>query len=265
VVVTAADAAYYEAVLTLLRTIDQYNHSTLDAVFVWDVGFTWRQRALLRATRAAELRDFPPSRLWPYEDWLAGPLHAFKTMAIQGSGFPGDSVLWVDAGVAISGSLDNVFDCIERDGIFLTQCYQHRNREWTNAACAAVMEANAADLDAPQVQSGLVGFRIGGRWQGLLDDWAAWATVRSAHAGSPTDHRWDQSTLSILAHRWDAPLLPGGAFDRYAGSFEQARLDDVPFYVHRRTMPTAAMKFVAHRIFRRIVPPSSGSPRSLQE
>ena len=237
ILATAASAAYFRWVLTLVSTLDAHSPDSVDAIEVWDLGLAPHQRALLASMRGVTVRRYPPASEWPYPDWLAPTHFAWKPYAVAHAGRCGDAVLYLDAGTAVAGRLGPVFELIEHDGVFVTENYGHANRDWTSEACRQAMACTPDDLDAPQVQAGFLGFRLGPDQQ-LLADWVTWSTERDAFVGSYLDHRHDQTVLSVLAHRAHTPLFPAGAYDRWQGTLAEAEAAGVPFYVHRgRSMP----------------------------
>jgi hypothetical protein len=210
VIVTGASSRFYMSLLTLLASVQRRRPGSLGGVVVWDLGLRPRQRTVVRSFPGVELRALPRRARWPYDDWGDPANHqhsyAFKPFAFLRTGWPGDTLLWLDAGIALLRDPTPVFDAIERDGVLLLSNRPHRNREWTSAACAAALRATPDELDAPQISAGILGLRAGGRWQPVFDEWLALSTVRDVFVGSRDDHRHDQTALSILVARHGLPI-----------------------------------------------------------
>jgi hypothetical protein len=236
VIVTAASAGYFRALSTLLSTLRRTSAGTVAGIVVWDLGLRRSQRAVLSGLDDVEVARLPGRPLWPYPDWAESTRfresYAFKPFALLRTGFPGDQVLWLDAGVAVLRDVAPAFEMIDRDGAILLDNPPHRNEEWTSGACAAVMGASAAELAAPQIEANVVGFEVGGRWQAVFDEWLSYSTQRSAFVGDRRHHRHDQTVLSILAARYAMPVSERAAFSARA-SGENASRERALFLVHR--------------------------------
>jgi hypothetical protein len=216
VVVTGASAGYFRSLATLLSTLRRTSAGTVDGIVVWDLGLRRSQRSVLSGLDGVEIADLPGRLRWPYRDWGEAALfresYAFKPFALLRVGFPGDRVLWLDAGVAALRDLSPAFEIIERDGVFLLDNPPWRNEEWSAAECASAMRATKEELEATQIEANVVGYEVGGPWQEVFDEWLAYSTQRSAFVGDRGQHRHDQTVLSILAARYAVPLSERGAF-----------------------------------------------------
>ena len=237
VIVTGANSRYFGSLLTLLTTSRDTGAAEIDGVVVWDLGLRRSQRSLLSHLDEVELMGLPARSRWPYADW-ADPArlrecYAFKPFALLRTGFPGDTLLWLDAGVAVLGALNPVFEKIERDGVFLVDNPPHRNDRWTSEECAAVMGASDDELLAPQIEANIVGLQVGGRWQSVFDEWLRYSTRRSAFVGDREHHRHDQTVLSILVARHGVPVSERATYSRSRDP-EGARNAGALFLVHRR-------------------------------
>jgi hypothetical protein len=236
VIVTGASSRYFDSLLTLLTTTFATSAAPIDGVVVWDLGLRRYQRWVLSDLDGVELVGLPARARWPYADW-GDPArfresYAFKPFALLRTGFPGDTLLWLDAGVAVLGDLTPVFEMTERDGVFLVNNPPHHNKRWTSEACAAVMGATVAELEAQQTESNIVGIRVGGKWQSVLDEWLTYSTQPAAFVGSRQSHRHDQTVLSILAFRRGMPVSERARFSRPEDP-TSARAAGALFLAHR--------------------------------
>lgn len=237
VIVTGASSGYFHSLLTLLTTTLETSGAGIDGIVVWDLGLRRSQRLLLSDLDDVEVAGLPARSRWPYPDW-ADPArlresYAFKPFALLRTGFPGDTLLWLDAGVAVLGDVTPVFEMAERDGAFLVDSPQYRNDDWTSEECATVMGATEEELQAPQIAANIIGFHLGGRWQSAFDEWLAYSTQPSAFVGDRRHHRHDQSVLSILATRHGIPVSEQARFS-WRRDPEGARNAGVLFLAHRR-------------------------------
>lgn len=236
VIVTGASAPYFRSLLTLLTTTLETSATSVAGIVVWDLGLRRPQRSVLCSLDRVEMVELPARSRWPYSDW-ADPArlresYAFKPFALLRTGFPGDMLLWVDAGVAVLGELTPVFDVIERDGVFLLDNPANRNDRWTSRECATAVDASEKELRAPQIDASVVGLHVGGPWQPVFDQWLAYSTQRAAFVGDREHHRHDQTVLSILAARHGMPVAERARFSR--GYYERSIASGVLFLRHRR-------------------------------
>ena len=237
VIVTGASSRYFHSLLTLLTTALENTAAEIDGIVVWDLGLRRSQRLPLSDLDMVELAALPARSRWPYTDW-ADPArlresYAFKPFTLLRTGFPGDTLLWLDAGVAVLGELTPVFEMVERDGVFLVDNPPYRNDGWISDECAGVMGATDEELSAPQLEANIIGLHVGGPWQSVFDEWLAYSTQPSAFVGDRRYHRHDQTVLSILAARHGMPVSERARFSR-RGDPESARTAGARFLVHRR-------------------------------
>jgi hypothetical protein len=235
VIVTAASSRYFPSLLTLLTTLRR-SATQPDGIVIWDLDLRASERRVLRSLAGVEVVELPARSRWPYSDWgepsRIRRSYAFKPFACLRTGFPGDVVLWLDAGVAVVGDLDGVFERIEQDGLLLLDNPPHTNDRWTSPECAEAMAATVSELAAPQVAANVVGLRLGGPWQHVFDDWLRFSTDRAAFVGPRSRHRHDQTVLSILASRYAVPVLSQSKFTRR--TTKEALDAGVCFAAHRR-------------------------------
>jgi len=237
VIVTGANSRYFHRLLTLLTTTIETSAAGIDGIVVWDLGLRRSQRSVLSDLDQVEIAGLPARSRWPYPDW-ADPArlresYAFKPFALLRTGFPGDTLLWLDAGVAVLGELIPAFEMVERDGVFLLDNPPHRNDRWTSVECAKVMDASEEELLAPQIEANIIGVQVGGPWQPVFDDWLSYSTQRSAFVGDRRHHRHDQTVLSILAARHGMPVSERSSFS-WRGDREGARSAGALFLAHRK-------------------------------
>jgi hypothetical protein len=237
VIVTGASSHYFDPLLTLLTTTLEVSAAPIDGIVVWDLGLRRSQRSVLDSLDDVEVAALPARRRWPYADWADPPRlresYAFKPFVLLRTGFPGDTLLWLDAGVAVLGDLTPVFEMTERDGVFLVDNPPHRNDRWTSEECATVMCASKDELLGPQIEANIIGLHVGGRWQAVFEEWLSYATQRSAFVGNREGHRHDQSVLSILAARHGMPVSERARFS-WRRDPESARKAGALFLAHRR-------------------------------
>lgn len=237
VIVTGASSHYFDSLLTLLTSTLEMSAAPVDGIVVWDLGLRSSQRLVLSDLDGVEVAELPARSRWPYSDW-ADPArfresYAFKPFALLRTGFPGDTLLWLDAGVAVLGELTPVFEMAERDGVFLVDNPPHRNDRWTSEECVTVMRASKDELLGPQIEANIIGLHVGGRRHAVFEAWLSYATHRSAFVGNRQEHRHDQSVLSILAARHGMPVSERARFS-WSRDPESARKAGALFLAHRR-------------------------------
>lgn len=122
--------------------------------------------------------------------------------------------VWMDAAAVPTGPLAPFLRAIEQQGVW-AQFGGHWCGRWTNENCLRDMNLTRTEADTiPMVMACVVGFDLDNPAAlSLLHDWRRWAEQSSAFCGSWSDHRHDQSVLSILMHRAGircAPPLESG-------------------------------------------------------
>lgn len=167
------------------------------------------------------------------ESQVSAPLHtdnnyAFKVHCIDKmleKGFT--SILWMDASMLPIKNIDEVFEVIERDGYFM-QDGGWENSRWTNDRAKEYFGTD----DGPMIAACCFGLDFKNPQTVEF-----WQEVKKAmndgiFNGSWDDHRHDQTTMSILAHKMGMKLHLIDSFFEYAKDGDTPSNETIVMFAH---------------------------------
>jgi FkbM family methyltransferase len=175
--VTAFDEKFFNAGLTLISGIHgQQGPGT--PIFVYDLGLCQSQRRILKALQNVFVLDFPTRDFDFPEKYLHSSSYGFKTFAnwhIKHILSNGDSALWIDAGIYPLRKLDEIFLMIENDHVFLVDHDDKSIWPFFNATFASDdlikgMAASNDELISPHLRAGIMGYKIGGKFDQMIEE-----------------------------------------------------------------------------------------------
>lgn len=126
---TAADARFYEPLLTMIASVHNVNFSVLQEIAVFDLGFKPEQRKELNRIAKVHVYDIEmthPDLLTHFRvdnhGKIARGWYAWKPVVIKQALDMFPYVLYIDAGITVLRPLDVVFATIKEHGYFLIDC-----------------------------------------------------------------------------------------------------------------------------------------------
>jgi hypothetical protein len=99
-------------------------------------------------------------------------------------------------------SIKEIFDIIEDEDVFCVGD-SHLNKNFTKDSCIQIMNATESELNDVQLSSGIIGYKVGGRYEKLFDEAFELSKIKGCVVGDEQNHRHDQSVYSILASRYN--------------------------------------------------------------
>lgn len=195
IIVTAANTPYEHTLLTLIASIHRLAYDLIDKIYVFDLGLSDSakknvQRKKVEIVSLPDNVDATPKQ------------HVYKCYAMHWAKSQAEEILWLDAGVMLLKPIDEIFNIISKEDIFLVGDPNHKNKAWTHQKCRDIMNATPEELNAPQLSSGILGYKSKGKHQKLIDEAYEYSKIDGCVQGSHSNHRHDQSVYSILAARY---------------------------------------------------------------
>lgn len=138
----------------------------------------------------------------------------------------GDIILYVDSGNCIVNNLDYIFNVCEKQEIVLFENRDgnynhevHKNIQWTKRDCFVMMNCDEDKYYySPQVDASYQVYKKTDRVFSFLEEYRDYCSNENIISDLPNitkenlpefiDHRHDQSILSLLAAKYNIPLLP---------------------------------------------------------
>jgi predicted O-methyltransferase YrrM len=174
-IVTAFDDGFFDSGLTLISGLQRL--PTPCAVFVYDIGLNDEHKAMLSALDGVFVLTFDALAFPFCDDYFTPITYGFKSYAMWHARHylqPGDSVLWMDAGIYPISELSEIFAKLDQSDVFLVDhddkgIWPVANVTFTSDACITAMQATPAEIMGPALRAGVAGYKVGGRFQGMFD------------------------------------------------------------------------------------------------
>jgi len=250
--VTAINSKFFEAGTTMIAGVHKKHANNLP-IFIFDLGLSRWQRDFLRHLQNTFIVDFPRDEFNLSDEYLSPSSYGFKAFAnwyIRHILDAGDCSLWIDAGIYPLKNLAEIFALIKSEGLFFVNhddksIWPFYNITFSSDGLIQGMSATNAELVAPHLRAGIMGYRIGGAYDHLIAEAFKYSldpciltgdkhpappiflsrTVNDKSRRAVSDasfrdslslpqlrklfgyfgHRHDQSIYSILAARYGAP------------------------------------------------------------
>jgi len=247
-IVTAADRRYFGSVVSLLESLRRSNNDFDCKIF--DLGLTKWQREWLEASLSSNQLLLPlPSKPNLFAGWDLAKTRdnfAWKPVVIESIAQSYSGAFWADAGVLITGNLEDLVASVNRKGALVYKNYDHRNESWTTKSCLEVMDVSDKELAASQVMGNFFAFSFTSKLGiELFNDWVYWSSNPRAIKGDAKQHRHDQTILSILVARHGIELTEyadSTAIARFKIDYQEALKSKIVFLAHRRWLLLAPKK-----------------------
>ena len=203
-ITTAASRNHFNCLKNLLYTIRRFEGHARTVVY--DLGLGASQRNSLIES-GLDVRVFPFSDYPAYVNIVVNRgEYAWKPIIVDEvlNEF-GGSVLWLDAGNLVMGSLINFWDSISRCGV-VTPTSSGKLCDWTHPGTLQFLNAPQRYLELRNRTGAIVGFNAELGWpRQLCQQWKECALSKSCIApegSSRENHRQDQAVLSVLYYRY---------------------------------------------------------------
>ena len=237
-IVTGADRNYFYALITLLSTL--YHRGNLNdvSVDIWDLGLTKKQKVLLTLCLREnwnildiESLGSPP---FPTAFDPSAQNFAWKPKIIQESLRGSNTLLWLDAGVCIANDINKLFELIDKQSTFFVKNNEFQNKDYISSECKALLSPSPSELDSFQIHANVLGFTNENESVSLLNEWVLICSEPNAVLSLDSNHRHDQTVLSILIARRNFPLSENKNFVLESDNYERAVKKSTLFLAHRR-------------------------------
>ena len=222
-IITAASRAYAPSLLALLGslTLNWPNHPP---VLVYDIGLDSSTLTMLRQHNIL-VKKVPP--FCPH--WREH--YTWKIWCLNDA--PARDILWLDAGLVVLQTLDEIFDTLEHQGYFLSTNYELLDWEASEAACEGCGVPTVFRKGKLVLPAGLMGFRKAGKILNLLEEALSIALTEKYIAATNVAHRYEQAIISLLMYKFFHRV---NIFDGivYLGGKSPQQIPGQKVWVHRR-------------------------------
>ena len=217
-IVTAANSQYFVSVLSLLSSLkwplDEKKQSL--KIHIWDLGLSERELSLLTTInldieikRLSDHFEEPfPNAFIPDNDCFAWKsfciFHSFSNSS--------RSVLWIDAGAAVTKSLSQIIELINSNKMFLLESEQIKIGDFMTNKAQELLAVTKEELESMEIITTVVGFSRDERVKNLILDWVKLSSNPDAILGDWNEYRHDQTLMSILARRQNFATCPTSKF-----------------------------------------------------
>jgi hypothetical protein len=230
ILVMSFNHKYYNAGLTLIASIHRYSYDTVDEIVIYDLGLTAREIRYLNLCQKVRVVAYPEVVKSFFPGFMKPGNFAWKPFVIKDIGQnEGDLVFYLDAGIVALKDIKIIYDLIKTEEIFLVQDSQ-LNQKWTTPEAFELMNASDEEKAGRQLCAGILGYKVGGKYQALIDDAYHYAQNEAIICGDRKKHRHDQSIYSVLAIRYQCPTQYLAIYGEWRGILSKEQV----LYVHRR-------------------------------
>ena len=237
ILITGANSPYYESLLTLISTVHDTSFDVVDQIIVYDFGLDKTEVDMLNSLQKVQVKDIDKSfPVYNTISTIKTKCHFLKMFTLFDAKNIGENVLWLDSGACVLNNLNEIYNIIENEHIFLVGDV-HLNRNYTHDLCRSIMSATDEELNDRQLWSGLVGFKSNGNHINIINEGWEYSLVEGCIDGYIQDHRHDQSVLSILSSRYK---IKTHDIDKYGywtdvnRNLEKAKEINSVIFAHRR-------------------------------
>ncbi len=186
VVITSFNSDYFNQGLNLIAGLHRTSYQSVDQIFVYDLGLTQFEKDYLRLFEKVFVLEYPTEVRSLFDGYLAPKNYSYKCAAIAHSATlvaPNQLILWIDAGVTPIRDINEVFDWIEADEIFLidhddTSFWPFYNINFTHPEALKRMNATVEEALGLHLCSAMVGYKRDGAYQSLIDEAYRFSQVR---------------------------------------------------------------------------------------
>jgi FkbM family methyltransferase len=189
IVVTSFDSHYFQQGLNLIASLHRTSIDSIDRIVVYPLGLNENERGRLSDLEKVELVDYPDNiRQLTFPEFLDPKTRAYKAYAtrpVYPHNADGDLVLWMDAGLSALQDIDAVFTLIDSHDFFITDHDDSRhwpfyNVSFMHSETRKIVKPTNRELMAKHLCSAMVGYRVGGRHQKLIDQAWEYGRLREA-------------------------------------------------------------------------------------
>jgi len=198
VIVTGANSLYFGSLINLLGSVF-LRFPDIDAILVYDLGMSLLERTILRGIKKVVLKQVP--EFCPH--YLEIQHFAWKTAAICDALEDGQAVLWLDAGVELQTSIEDLFLTIETEGyLFCVTPIDSLNAKiggLSQIKSLELLDANSKFMrNSLMVNAGVMGYLQGHTASNIAYIAKRYAANPEIIKGPRTTHRHDQTIYSVL-------------------------------------------------------------------
>ncbi len=231
--VTSFNSSFFKSSITLISSLHETSINTIDKIIIYNLGLKRIEINFLNTLKKVEVIEYPDmvNNLW--NGYLDPTTFAWKCFAIWDAKRFGDNILYLDSGALALKDIKTIYKIIAKEEIFLVGD-KHINRNWTHKKCFEIMNASESEINDFQLWAGILGYKINGKYQQVINDAFEYSKIKGCIAGNRKNHRHDQSIYSILASRYKCPRQSILTFGEWE-SLEKAISQNSVIYVHRRS------------------------------
>src|SRR3989337_4025525 len=176
ILISACNNLYFDSCLTLISSCHKTSFDIIDHIIIYNLDLDKKFIEIVESIEKVEVRYFEQTKKnipeIDIDDFYKNPKqHAYKAVCLIDASYnTGDLVFWLDAGGMLLKSAQKIFEDINNEDIFLVDFNFCRNCDWTHHKCIEIMNASPQELRDAQISSGIMGFKVGGKYQHMMED-----------------------------------------------------------------------------------------------
>jgi hypothetical protein len=224
--------------LTLITT----NYHRFDSdieIEIWDLGLSPEQLRFLSLPlrQNLSLKSLVELGEEPFPNAFNTTIKSFvwKPFIIRKSLETTESLLWIDAGVAIANNLSPIFDDLKEKEFIFYKNNNYINLDFISDEASVALEIDVNELFAQQIHANILAFSRNDKTCALIDAWSYLMSKKEIATSEYACHRHDQTVLSFLISRMNLNISNSSGVIRESNEFQNAVTQGELFLAHRRT------------------------------
>ena len=110
---------YFSSLLTLISSVHLYSYDVCDKIYVYNLGLSNDKIEYLQKIKKVEVINFSDCCNTYYPEYLTPWYHGYKLFVLKDASKFGENILWLDSGICLCKDIQEIFNFIDRDHIFL--------------------------------------------------------------------------------------------------------------------------------------------------
>jgi hypothetical protein len=224
-IITAASEKYSDSLFSLIGSLN-CNWPNHPPLLVFDLGLSADTLLTLKSNNI--LVEKIPAFV---DHWR---LHyTWKLWCIKHAPF--DTIIWMDSGILVLDSLDEIIQIINKRGYFLVPNYQFLDYEASQQACIGCNVDYSFRIGKGSIAGTIVGYSKSGKFNSVIIEAQSISLTERYIKASNSKHKHDQALISLITYRnIPNPELEDGI--KYLGWASPRMASDQKIWLQRRNI-----------------------------
>lgn len=229
---------YFYGLINLIVSCKKFAKNNIDKIVVFDCGLEDIDRQLIATVPGLEILSFGET----YNQFINSmnpekfKIYIDKVYSLYNSNMyakTGDNCLFLDAGVCLIDSIHEIYDIIDKEGIFVVECEDQITKTWITDEIISYLNASNEEISKTFSFYGIFGFKVSKINELLLKQFYECITNKDVvDSLKYTQHKTKLagSIFSVLVNRYNIKKHNNRKYAEHLGI---KLLYDQLLYIHR--------------------------------